>query len=61
MFLDGKTVNPASEIRYTNMHKDRSLKLKMSREYGTKLESVRRDMLEEGFWGHSLHFSPLPL
>jgi len=28
------------------VHKDRHLKLKMARKYGTKLEAARREMLE---------------
>ena len=36
----------AGRGRYTNVHKDKHLKLKMARKYGTKLEAARREMLE---------------
>jgi large subunit ribosomal protein L22e len=37
------------EIRYTNIHKNRHLKLRIAREHGTRLEIARREYVD-GFW-----------
>ena len=47
------------EIRYTSIHKDRHLRLKMARKYGTRLEMARRAMMNEAWAGMFGEFTAL--
>ena len=45
------------EIRYTSIHKDKHLRLKMARKYGTRLEMARRAMMNEAWAGMFREFT----